>query len=89
MYSIYIKIIILKPRFVKYRIKSKNYFVEISICSHTEKQKTRYKPCQCVLVFSRPIEKGKRLSQKLETQTFHNEHPKLPIRSLDWLSFYE
>jgi hypothetical protein len=39
MYSIYIKIIILKPRFVKYRIKSKNYFVKISVCSHTEKQK--------------------------------------------------
>ena len=34
-----------------------------------------------------PIEKGKRLSQKLETQTFHNEHPKLPIRSMDRLSF--
>ena len=38
-------------------------------------------------MFSRPIEKGKRLSQKLETQTFHNEHPKLPIRSMDRLSF--
>ena len=34
-----------------------------------------------------PIEQGKRLSQKLETQTFHNEHPKLPIRSMDRLSF--
>lgn len=83
MYSIYIKIIILKPRFVKYRIKSKNYFVEISICSHTEKQKTRFKPCPCVLVFSRPIEKGKRLSQKLETQTFHMNI--LSYQSVAWI----
>ena len=52
---------------------------------HAENKKTRYKPC--ILVFSRPIEKGKRLSQNLETQTFHYEHPKLPIRSVDRLSF--
>ena len=48
---------------------------------HAENKKTRYKPC--ILVFSRPIEKGKRLSQKLETQTFHMNI--LSYQSVAWI----